>query len=398
MKIQSLFIASTLIVMTTTSVTATTFPTTTTPFSKYGQIQNVQNYSSNPFWDPSSPYNQRMPVPVYVQGTDVDTSDCTTIVGTLVSSFCASRNNCAGLSLDDVRPTIMVQLASLPNHNYVTPCAGYVDSEFSKYVAQNTLVAPTDTPVAFPNATAPNTDLNNQEYELQNPYNPKLPTWNGEPWMQDMLERKQELQNLQSALTSKTGLVSIMLANNEIGTIEPIELLAKAAHDNGALFHTDAVQAIGHIPVDVKVLDVDFVSASAHKFGGPKGIGFLYIKKGTEIGSFMNGGAQEKGIRAGTENVASIVGMAAALKERCSHIEQSMLLYDKESELLNELQKNGLTVGEDFLWNGNHDILRHLPGIISLSFRGRDGEMILHRLDLKGIIISTGAACDSHRI
>lgn len=206
------------------------------------------------------------------------------------------------------------------------------------------------------------------------------------------------LQNLQSALTSKTGLVSIMLANNEIGTIEPIELLAKAAHDNGALFHTDAVQAIGHIPVDVKVLDVDFLSASAHKFGGPKGIGFLYIKKGTGIGSFMDGGAQEKGVRAGTENVASIVGMAAALKERCSHIEQSMLLYDKENELLNELQKNGLTVGEDFLWNGNHDILRHLPGIISLSFRGRDGEMILHRLDLKGIIISTGAACDSHRI
>ena len=206
------------------------------------------------------------------------------------------------------------------------------------------------------------------------------------------------LQNLQSALTSKTGLVSIMLANNEIGTIEPIELLAKAAHDNGALFHTDAVQAIGHIPVDVKVLDVDFLSASAHKFGGPKGIGFLYIKKGTGIGSFMDGGAQEKGIRAGTENVASIVGMAAALKERCSHIEQSMLLYDKENELLNELQKNGLTVGEDFLWNRNHDILRHLPGIISLSFRGRDGEMILHRLDLKGIIISTGAACDSHRI
>ena len=206
------------------------------------------------------------------------------------------------------------------------------------------------------------------------------------------------LQNLQSALNSKTGLVSIMLANNEIGTIEPIELLAKAAHDNGALFHTDAVQAIGHIPVDVKVLDVDFLSASAHKFGGPKGIGFLYIKKGTGIGSFMDGGAQEKGIRAGTENVASIVGMAAALKERCSHIEQSMLLYDKENELLNELQKNGLTVGEDFLWNGNHDILRHLPGIISLSFRGRDGEMILHRLDLKGIIISTGAACDSHRI
>ena len=206
------------------------------------------------------------------------------------------------------------------------------------------------------------------------------------------------LQNLQSALNSKTGLVSIMLANNEIGTIEPIELLAKAAHDNGALFHTDAVQAIGHIPVDVKVLDVDFLSASAHKFGGTKGIGFLYIKKGTGIGSFMDGGAQEKGIRAGTENVASIVGMAAALKERCSHIEQSMLLYDKENELLNELQKNGLTVGEDFLWNGNHDILRHLPGIISLSFRGRDGEMILHRLDLKGIIISTGAACDSHRI
>lgn len=180
---------------------ATTFPTTTTPFSQYGQIQNVQNYSSNPFWNPNSPYNQRMPVPVYVQGTDVDTNDCQTVVGALVSSYCASRNNCVGIDVDDARPTLTVQLASLPNHNYVTPCAGYIDTEFSKYVSQNALAVPTGGAVAFPAATTPNTNTNSQPAEFQNPYQQQLPTWNGEPWMQDMLERKQELEQLQSATT-----------------------------------------------------------------------------------------------------------------------------------------------------------------------------------------------------
>lgn len=179
---------------------AVDFPTTTTqqPFSKSGQIQNVQNYSSNPFWSPDAPYNQRMPVPVYVQGTDVNTSDCQRIVSSLISSYCSTRNNCLGLSLSDVRPTITVQLANLPNHNFVTPCSGYIDTEFESYVKQNAIAAPTGKSVEFPTATTPNSDLNQQEAKFENPYAPKLPQWNGEPWAEEMQERKKELENLQA--------------------------------------------------------------------------------------------------------------------------------------------------------------------------------------------------------
>ncbi len=179
---------------------AVEFPTTTTqqPFSKSGQIQNVQNYSSNPFWSPDAPYNQRMPVPVYVQGTDVNTSDCQRIVSSLISSYCSTRNNCLGLSLSDVRPTITVQLANLPNHNFVTPCSGYIDTEFESYVKQNAIAAPTGKSVEFPTATTPNSDLNQQEAKFENPYAPKLPQWNGEPWAEEMQERKKELENLQA--------------------------------------------------------------------------------------------------------------------------------------------------------------------------------------------------------
>lgn len=179
---------------------AVDFPTTTTqqPFSKSGQIQNVQNYSSNPFWSPDAPYNQRMPVPVYVQGTDVNTSDCQRIVSSLISSYCSTRNNCLGLSLSDVRPTITVQLANLPNHNFVTPCSGYIDTEFESYVKQNAIAAPTGKAIAFPTATTPNPEVNSQEYKFENPYAPKLPEWNGEPWAEEMQERKKELQQLQS--------------------------------------------------------------------------------------------------------------------------------------------------------------------------------------------------------
>ena len=179
---------------------AVDFPTTTTqqPFSKSGQIQNVQNYSSNPFWSPDAPYNQRMPVPVYVQGTDVNTSDCQRIVSSLISSYCSTRNNCLGLSVSDVRPTITVQLANLPNHNFVTPCSGYIDTEFESYVKQNAIAAPTGKSVEFPTATAPNSDLNQQEAKFENPYAPKLPQWNGEPWAEEMQERKKELENLQA--------------------------------------------------------------------------------------------------------------------------------------------------------------------------------------------------------
>lgn len=135
---------------------------------------------------------------------------------------------------------------------------------------------------------------------------------------------------LRSALTDNTVLVSVMLANNEIGTIEPIAELAHIAHQAGVLFHTDAVQAIGHIPVDVNVLQVDMLSASAHKFNGPKGVGFLYIRNGVHLVPLLDGGGQEHGMRAGTENVAGVVGMAAALQEHMEHLAQ-------ETEYLNEL-------------------------------------------------------------
>lgn len=194
---------------------------------------------------------------------------------------------------------------------------------------------------------------------------------------------------LKSVITSNTGLVSVMLANNEVGTIEPIKNLCVIAHQHGALFHTDAVQAVGHIGVDVKELGVDLLSASAHKFNGPKGIGFLYVKKGTPISQYSNGGFQEFGLRAGTENVASIVGMAVALKKNCDAIEQNAkYLLQLEAILVDRLRKSGL----DFIRNG---AVQHIPGNISLSFRGADGEALLHRLDLMGICVSTGAACDT---
>lgn len=203
------------------------------------------------------------------------------------------------------------------------------------------------------------------------------------------------VDSLKSIITSDTYLVSVMLANNEIGTIEPIKELANITHGNGAIFHTDAVQAIGHIHVDVKDLGVDLLSASAHKFGGPRGVGFLYIKNGTRIASLLDGGSQEQGFRAGTENVAGIVGMAAALKESCESVRNSEKLYEYEEQLLQRLQESGIKLGIDFIWNGNHETTKHLPGLMSLSFLEKDGEMLLHRLDLKGIMVSTGAACDS---
>ncbi|MBD5156846.1 MAG: cysteine desulfurase [Butyrivibrio sp.] len=194
---------------------------------------------------------------------------------------------------------------------------------------------------------------------------------------------------LESVITPTTRLVSVMLANNEIGTIEPINELCKIAHQNGALFHTDAVQAVGHIQIDVKKLGVDLLSASAHKFNGPKGIGFLYIKKGTPITSYTSGGAQEFGMRAGTENFASIVGMAVALKKNCDTItENTRHIEAMESQLLDGLSSAGL----DFVRNGSNE---RVPGNISLSFKNADGEALLHRLDLMGICVSTGAACDT---
>lgn len=200
-----------------------------------------------------------------------------------------------------------------------------------------------------------------------------------------------DVKSLEEIITPDTELVSIMYANNEIGTIQPIKELCEISHNYNAFFHTDAVQAIGHIPIDVKMLGIDMLSASAHKFNGPKGIGFLYIKNGTDIGTYSDGGSQELGMRAGTENIASIVGMSVALdknyKEMTSNISH---IKNVEKHLLERLTNSGI----HFVRNGQGDML---PGIISLSFENHDGEAILHRLDLMGICISTGAACDTRK-
>lgn len=194
---------------------------------------------------------------------------------------------------------------------------------------------------------------------------------------------------LQQVITNETRLTSVMFSNNEIGTIQPIKELCTIAHEHGSLFHTDAVQAVGHVPINVSALGVDFLSASAHKFNGPKGIGFLYIRKGTSITSFNDGGAQEYGYRAGTENVAGIVGMAQALKDNCAQMDTfHRKMSELEKALIRTLDESGL----DYIRNGAQN---HVPGNISLSFKDSDGEMLLHRLDLMGIAISTGSACDS---
>lgn len=194
---------------------------------------------------------------------------------------------------------------------------------------------------------------------------------------------------LKKYITDNTRLVSVMLANNEIGSIQPVQKLCEVAHTHGALFHTDAVQAIGHIEINIHKIGVDFLSASAHKFNGPKGIGFLYIRKGVKLPPYADGGAQENAYRAGTENVAAIVGMATALKANCDLLEQNQQhILNLERQFIARLDEAGVS----YRHNGGDS---KLPGLLSLSFPGKDGEAILHRMDLMGISISTGSACNS---
>ena len=196
-------------------------------------------------------------------------------------------------------------------------------------------------------------------------------------------------ENLEKHITENTRLVSIIFANNELGSIQPIQELCKIAHAHGALFHTDAVQAVGHIKINVHELGVDFLSASAHKFNGPKGIGFLFIRKGAELRPYVDGGSQENLHRAGTENIASIVGMAAALKTNSDLLDKNQLhILKLEKQLLVRLDDSGVVYRCNCVES-------KLPGLLSLSFPDKDGEAILHRMDLMGISISTGSACDS---
>ena len=197
-------------------------------------------------------------------------------------------------------------------------------------------------------------------------------------------------QSLSDALHPETGLVSIQLANNEIGTIQRIADFARITHRSHAFFHTDAVQAVGHIHVDVRELGVDLLSASAHKFNGPKGVGFLYMKKGTHMRAVQQGGMQELGMRAGTENVAGIVGMATALKRNVENLEANE---NHVCQLAGKLRDGIRSICPQAVFNGHRR--DHLPGIVSVAIPGHPAEGMLHILDMKGIAVSVGAACNS---
>ena len=191
------------------------------------------------------------------------------------------------------------------------------------------------------------------------------------------------------AIREDTCLVSVMYANNEIGTAQPIAEIGALCRERGVLFHTDAVQAVGHLPIDVKAQNIDMLSASAHKFHGPKGIGFLYSKKSIALTNIIEGGAQERGKRAGTENVAAIVGMAAALKEAAGGMEKNT---EHLIPLRNRLMK-GLGEIPHSALNGNAE--KRLPGNVNYCVEGIEGESLLLLLDDRGICASSGSACTS---
>lgn len=191
------------------------------------------------------------------------------------------------------------------------------------------------------------------------------------------------------------ALVSIMLANNEVGTIEPVRKLAAIAHAHGAPFHTDAVQAVGHIPVDVRKLDVDALSLSGHKFHGPRGIGALYLREGFSIPPLIAGGAQERGERAGTENLAGIVGMAAALEEACGALAQNAArIAELRDELVRDLlgEIDGIRLTGAPIAVGFDD---RLPSIASFTCDNVDGELLVVLLDRAGVAAATGSACST---
>lgn len=197
-------------------------------------------------------------------------------------------------------------------------------------------------------------------------------------------------EDLEKAIREDTILVSVMLVNNEIGTIQPVKELVKVAKAHGVLFHTDAVQALGNCPIDVKDLGVDMLSASAHKIYGPKGVGALYIKKGLNIGSSQHGGAQENKKRAGTENTPGIVGFGKAAEIAKKNLKEHI---ERTTKLRNYLIDRVLTEIEDTFLNGDRE-KRH-PGNANLTFEYIEGEAMLLMLDMQGISVSTGSACSS---
>ena len=197
------------------------------------------------------------------------------------------------------------------------------------------------------------------------------------------------IEDVKNALRDDTCLVTIMFANNEIGTVQPIEEIGALCRERKVLFHTDAVQAAGHMPIDVKAMNIDMLSMSGHKFHAPKGVGVLYAKKGIVLTNIIEGGAQERGKRAGTENVAGIVAMAAALKESCDHMEENTAkIIPMRDKLFAELSK----IPHSKI---NGSLEHHVPGTVNMCFEGIEGESLLLMLDDQGICASSGSACTS---
>ncbi len=197
------------------------------------------------------------------------------------------------------------------------------------------------------------------------------------------------VEELEAAIRDDTALVTIMYANNEIGTIQPIEEIGRICKEKGVIFHTDAVQAAGHLKIDVKAQNIDMLSLSAHKFHGPKGVGALYCRRGIALTNIIEGGAQERGKRAGTENVPGIMSMAAAFEESCLNIQKNTEYVRKlRDKLISELSKiSHSTV--------NGDKTKRLPGNVNMCFEGIEGESLLLLLDDNGISASSGSACTS---
>lgn len=195
---------------------------------------------------------------------------------------------------------------------------------------------------------------------------------------------------VRQAIRPDTALVSVMFANNEIGTLQPIPEIGAICREAGVLFHTDAVQAVGHVPVDVKAMNIDMLSLSAHKFHGPKGVGAFYCRKGIILDNLIDGGGQERGKRGGTENVAGIVGLGAAIELACREMEENT----RRISALRDRLETGLLEALPACRRNGHPTQR-LPGTINISFRGVEGEALLLRMDLAGICASTGSACAS---
>lgn len=197
------------------------------------------------------------------------------------------------------------------------------------------------------------------------------------------------LEDVKSALRDDTALVTIMAANNEVGTVQPIKEIGALCKEKGVIFHTDAVQAIGHIAIDVKEMNIDMLSISAHKFHGPKGVGVLFCRRGIPLQNLINGGAQERGKRAGTENIPAIMGLAAAMEEAVANLDKNAeyvsSLCDKIIDGVKDIERSQL--------NGDRE--KRLPGTINFCFEGIEGESLLLLLDQKGICASSGSACTS---